>query len=71
VLQAVLGSRIEAGEHRLYFDNPHLPERVQRLDIINLRINSSVADISLMRHDGKVAVNVPRREGAMEIIVTH
>ena len=71
VLQAVLGSRIDAAEHRLYFDNPHLPERVHRLNIKNLKVNSSVVDISMIRHDGKVAVNVPRRDGAMEIIVTH
>jgi glycogen debranching enzyme len=71
VLQAVLGTRIEAAAHRLHFDNPHLPESVQRLEINNLRINSSVVDISLIRHDGRVAVNVPRREGQMEIIVTH
>ncbi|HEV2319301.1 MAG TPA: amylo-alpha-1,6-glucosidase [Verrucomicrobiae bacterium] len=71
VLQAVLGARIEAAAHRLYFDNPHLPDSVQRLEIKNLRVNSSIADISLIRHDGKVAVNVPRRDGKMEIIVTH
>ncbi|HEY1788698.1 MAG TPA: amylo-alpha-1,6-glucosidase [Verrucomicrobiae bacterium] len=71
VLQAVLGTRIEASTHRLYLDDPHLPERVQRLEINNLRVNSSVVDISLIRHDGKVAVNVPRRDGHMEIIVTH
>jgi glycogen debranching enzyme len=71
VLQAVLGARIEADAHRLYFDNPHLPESVRRLEIKNLRINSSVADISLIRREGKVAVNVPHREGRMEIVVTH
>ena len=71
VLQAVLGARIDAAAHRLHFDNPHLPESVQRLEIKNLKVNSSVADISLIRHDGKVAVNVPRRDGQMEIVVTH
>ncbi|MGH7978052.1 MAG: amylo-alpha-1,6-glucosidase, partial [Limisphaerales bacterium] len=71
MLQSVLGSRIDAAAHRLYFDNPHLPECVRRLDIKNLKVNSSVVDISLMRHDGKVAVNIPRRSGRLEIIVTH
>jgi glycogen debranching enzyme len=70
-LQAVLGARIEAGTHRLYFDNPHLPDSLRHLEIKNLKVNSSVADISLIRHDGRVAVNVPHRDGRMEIIVTH
>jgi len=71
VLQAVLGTRIEAAGHRLYFDNPHLPESVRSLEINNLKVNSSTVDISLIRHADKVAVNVPRRDGQMEIIVTH
>ncbi|HEV2328332.1 MAG TPA: amylo-alpha-1,6-glucosidase [Verrucomicrobiae bacterium] len=71
VLQAALGARIDAEAHRLYFDNPHLPESVRRLEIKNLKINSSIVDISLIRRDGKVALNVPRREGQMEIVVTH
>lgn len=71
VLQAVLGTRIEAATHRLFFDNPYLPESVQHLEIYNLKINSSTVDVSLMRHDDKVAVKVPRREGAMEVVVTH
>jgi glycogen debranching enzyme len=71
VLQSVLGARIEAANHRLYFDNPHLPKSIHRMQIKNLRVNSSIVDISLIRHDGKVAVNVPRRDGRTEIIVTH
>ncbi|HEV2455064.1 MAG TPA: amylo-alpha-1,6-glucosidase [Verrucomicrobiae bacterium] len=71
VLQSVLGARIEAANHRLYFDNPHLPKSIHRMQIKNLRVNSSIVDISLIRHDGKVAVNVPRRDGRIEIIVTH
>lgn len=71
VLQAALGARVDAASHRLHFDNPHLPDSIQRLEIRNLNINSSVADISLIRYDGRVAVNVPRRDGQIEIIVTH
>ncbi|MGH7940832.1 MAG: amylo-alpha-1,6-glucosidase, partial [Limisphaerales bacterium] len=71
VLQAVLGARIDAAAHRLYLDNPHLPRCVRQLEIKNLAINSSTVDLSLIRHDNKVAVNVPHRHGGMEIIVTH
>ena len=71
VLQAVLGTRIEAAAHRLYFNDPHLPKSIQRLEINNLTVNSSAVDISLIRHNDKVSVNVPRRDGLMEIIVTH
>jgi glycogen debranching enzyme len=71
VLQAVLGTRIEAATHRLYFNDPHLPKSLQRLEINNLRVNSSAVDISLIRHNDKISVNVSHRNGLMEIIVTH
>lgn len=71
LLQACLGIRIEGASRRLYFDNPHLPESIRQLDIRNLKVNSGIVDVSLIRHDSKVAVNVPNRRGAVEVIVSY
>lgn len=71
LLQACLGLRIDAVSERLYFDNPHLPESVQQLEIKDLKIASGVVDVQLDRHDQGVAVNVRRRTGKVEVIVVH
>ena len=71
LLQAALGIRVEASRSRLYFDKPYLPDTVRQLDIKNLKVNSGIVDVTLIRHEGKVAVNVPRRDGKVEVIVTH
>jgi glycogen debranching enzyme len=71
LLQACLGLRIEAARHRVYFDNPHLPDSIQCLDIKNLKVNSGAVDVSLIRHDKDVGVNVRHRAGKVEVIVIH
>jgi glycogen debranching enzyme len=71
LLQACLGLRIDAVSERLYFDNPHLPESVQQLEIKDLKIASGVVEVQLDRHDQGVAVNVRRRTGKVEVIVVH
>ncbi len=71
VLQACLGLRIEAPAKRIYFDNPRLPESIGQLEIIGLKIDSSTVDISFIRYEDDVAVNVHRRTGKLEVIVIH
>jgi glycogen debranching enzyme len=71
LLQACLGMRIDAASKRLYFENPHLPEAIRHLEIKNLKVDGSTVDVSVIRHDKKVAINVPRREGNVEVIVIH
>ena len=71
LLQACLGIRIDAASHRLYFDNPRLPETIPQLEIKNLKIGSGIVDLCLIRYEDQVAVKVPRREGPVEVIVIH
>lgn len=71
LIQAALGIRIEAPTRRVYFNNPSLPASIQQLDIRNLRVNGGMTDVTVIRHDGNVAINVPRREGEIEVIVIH
>jgi glycogen debranching enzyme len=71
LLQACLGLRVEAMRERLYFDNPHLPESIQQLEIRNLKVGSGSVDVLLVRHEQGVAVNVLRRVGKVEVSVRH
>jgi glycogen debranching enzyme len=71
LLQACLGIRIEAASKQIYFDNPHLPKMIRQLEIKNLKVDSGSVDVSIVRQDSTVAVNIPRREGEIEIVVIH
>ncbi|MDB6067597.1 MAG: glycogen debranching enzyme family protein [Pedosphaera sp.] len=71
LIQSCLGLRIDAPNARVYFDNPHLPESIHNLKIDNLKVASSVLDISMVRHAQDVSVSVPRRVGKAEVVVIH
>jgi len=71
LVQACLGLRFDTSSERVYFDNPRLPECLERLDIRNLKVAASVVDVSLIRHGKDVAVNVQHHSGKVEVVVTH
>ena len=71
LVQACIGLRFDTSAERIYLDNPQLPQCLDKLEITNLKIASSVVDISLIRHAADVGVNVRHRTGKVEVIVTH
>jgi glycogen debranching enzyme len=71
LVQACLGLRFDISAERVYLDNPRLPECLERLDIKNLKVATSVVNISLSRHDQDVAVNVSHPTGKVDVVVTH
>ena len=71
LVQACLGLRIETSTARLYLDNPHLPKSIEKLEIKNLKVASGVVDVTLIRHDQDVAVNVRHRAGQAEVVIIH
>ncbi|MDB6108542.1 MAG: putative Amylo-alpha,6-glucosidase, partial [Pedosphaera sp.] len=71
LIQASLGLRIETSTAQLHLDNPHLPKSIEKLEIKNLKVASGVVDVSLVRHDQGVSVNVLHRAGKVEVIVIH
>jgi glycogen debranching enzyme len=70
LLQSCLGVLIEAPRARLSFSQPVLPPFLESIEIKNLRIGEAVVDLSLERHAQDVGINVLRREGRVEIVVT-
>jgi glycogen debranching enzyme len=70
-LQACLGLRIDALNHRICFDSPHLPESIQQLDIKGLKVDDGAVDLSLTRQAEDVAVHVNRRSGKLDVLVIH
>jgi glycogen debranching enzyme len=70
LLQSCLGLRIDAPQARLSFSQPVLPPFLKHIEIKNLRIGDAAVDLSLERHAKDVGINVLRREGRVEIVVT-
>ncbi len=70
MLQACLGLTFSADKPQIRFHYPQLPDYLQRLQISNLKFGNAVIDLSLRRHLNDVGINVIRKEGDIDIVVT-
>jgi glycogen debranching enzyme len=70
LLQACLGITIDGIKRRVLFTSPTLPDWLEYVKLKNIRVGDGTVDIALYRHQQDVGINVERREGAVEIIVT-
>ena len=70
LLQSCLGLRIDAPHACLTFSQPVLPPFLKHIEIKNLRIGDATVDLSLEGHAKDVGINILRREGRVEIVVT-
>jgi len=70
MVQACLGLTFSAEKPQIRFHYPQLPDYLQRLQISNLKFGNSVIDLSLRRHLNDVGINVIRKEGDIDIVVT-
>ena len=70
LLQSCLGLRIDAPHACLTFSQPVLPPFLEHIEIKNLRIGDATVDLSLEGHAKDVGINILRREGRVEIVVT-
>lgn len=70
LLQAVLGLRVEGGAGRVVFDRPALPDSVDEVVLRGLSVGRGSVDVALRRDRREVGVNILRRRGAVEVLVT-
>jgi glycogen debranching enzyme len=70
LLQACLGLEIDASAKVVRLTHPHLPEMLDSVLVRNLRVAGASLDLLLRRHGSDVAVNVLRREGDAEVVVS-
>jgi len=68
LLQASLGMQVDAVRRRLSFTCAVLPEEVEWLRILNLRISDASVDLLLTRHAHDLGITVLRREGQLEVM---
>jgi glycogen debranching enzyme len=71
LLEACLGLSVSAPDRRVTFSKPILPRFLQRVTIRGLKVGDARVDLLLTRHDeGDVGVNVLRRDGALDVVVS-
>ena len=66
-LAACLGLELDHARNRIRFRNPVLPKFLEGVELFNLKLGSSRADIRLHRHGHDVTVAVTRRVGDVQI----
>lgn len=69
LLEACLGLRIDAIEHKIVLTRPFLPEFLQHLTISNLRVNDACVDLSFTWHKEDVGVTVTHQEGRVDVLI--
>jgi glycogen debranching enzyme len=66
-LAASLGLELDHARNRIRFRNPVLPKFLEAVELFNLKLGTSRADIRLHRHGHDVTVAVTRRVGDVQI----
>ena len=70
ILQSSLGLNARACEKRLVLFTPAMPGFLQKITIRRLRVGDASVDISLTAAAGSAGVNVLRKQGELEIVVS-
>jgi glycogen debranching enzyme len=68
MLQACLGLSVHAGDAKVYFDSPVLPECINQIFLKNLRVDSSLLDLVVDRTFQ--GIGVERRQGDASIVIS-
>jgi hypothetical protein len=68
LLQACLGVHVNGTARQVSFIRTLLPEDLQWVRIMNLRVADASVDLLLRRHPHDVGITVLRREGDVEVV---
>jgi glycogen debranching enzyme len=69
MLRSCAGITADAPGGTLYVVQPRLPPWLERLDIIGMRVGQARVDLTLVAREGITAVQVPRKEGTLEVLI--
>jgi glycogen debranching enzyme len=69
LLQACTGLSVEGVESRVSFAHPLLPEFLREVHIDNIKVGGATVDVRLQRHQTDVGVEVPSRQGKVQVVV--
>ncbi|MFN2589776.1 MAG: glycogen debranching N-terminal domain-containing protein, partial [Actinomycetota bacterium] len=71
MLRSYAGISAEAPDGELNIVRPELPDWLDALEIIGMQVGRSRVDLRLTSRDGVTAVQVPRKDGDVEVLVRH
>jgi glycogen debranching enzyme len=71
MLRSYAGITAEAPDGELNIVRPELPAWLDSLEIIGMRVGRSRVDLRFTAREGVTAVQVPRKEGDVEVLVRH
>ena len=68
-VQACLGLEIDAPRRQIRLMHPVLPEWIEKVLILNLRVGNAAVDLTLDRIPGDVGIVLSRREGDISVVI--
>ncbi len=69
MLRSYGGLSADAPKRRLYIVRPKLPVWLDHMEIVGMRVGSARVDLTLSQKDGVTAIQVPRKEGDLEVLI--
>jgi len=63
------GITADAPRGVLYIHRPGLPSWLEQIDVVGMRVGDARVDLTFTRSGGVTAVQVPRKEGDLEILI--
>ena len=69
LLEAALGLEFDAGNSEIRLRNPQLPPFLDEVMLRDLRLGEASIDLNIRRHNDDVSVDIPRRQGRVQISV--
>jgi glycogen debranching enzyme len=69
MLRSYGGLSADAPKRRLYIVRPQLPAWLDRMEVVGMRVGSARVDLTLLRRDGVTAIQVPHKEGDVEVLI--
>jgi glycogen debranching enzyme len=71
MLRSYGGLTADAPDGKLYIVRPQLPEWLDSIEIRGMRVGKARVDLAFSSRDGVTAVQVPRKEGDIEVLIRH
>ena len=69
MLRSYGGISAHAPDGRLYIIRPELPEWLDRIEVLGMRVGQARVDLTFTSQGGVTAVQVPRKEGDIEVLI--
>jgi len=69
MLRSYGGISADAPAGKLDIVRPQLPEWLERIEIVGMRVGKARVDLTFSSREGVTATQVPRKEGDIEVLI--